>query len=74
MSPHLFDDSTRAGFELYGAEYCHPLSALKYSWQPELSWRPHGTADGSILLTDFSARTGGICRPCLDVSGDAYCM
>jgi len=27
---------------------------------------------GSILLTDFAARLGGICLPCLDVSGDAF--
>lgn len=75
MPSLMFDDCTRAGFILWGR--FRSISAVRHQKMSIAGNRTSFThltvqADGSILLTDFTARTGGICLPCLDVSGDAF--
>jgi hypothetical protein len=73
----MFDDCTRAGFALCGRFW--PIAAIRHQ-NSSIAGNRNSLAnlavqaDGSILLTDFTARTGGICLACLDVSGDAFAL
>lgn len=75
MPSLMFDDYTKAGFDYWGGFWS--ISAVRHQ-KFSIAGRRASLADlavqadGSILLTDFAARMGGICRPCLDVSGDAF--
>jgi hypothetical protein len=71
----MFDDCTGAGFDFWRRFW--PIPAARHQ-SFSIAGRRASLADlavhpmGSILLTDFATRTGGICLPCLDVSGDAF--
>jgi len=71
----MSDDYISAGFVLWVRFW--PISAVRHQ-KSSIAGNRNSLAnltvqaDGSILPTDFTAWMGGICLPCLDVSGDAF--